>query len=110
VAELLEEIVAVKKRDQDDTKAGFSRSYVKKIMIGFKASTPQKIKGLIESLSEREIEVLHLITSGLSNKDIAEKLFISLNTVKTHTKNINSKLNVNSRTRAIARAKELGIL
>jgi LuxR family maltose regulon positive regulatory protein len=110
VAELLEEIVAVKKRDQDDIKAGFSQSYVKKIMIGFKASTPPKIEGLFESLSEREIEVLFLIARGLSNKDIAEKLFISLNTVKTHTKNINSKLNVNSRTRAVARAKELGIL
>jgi len=110
VAELLEEIVAVKKHDQDDTKAGFSRSYVKKIMIGFKASAPPKTKGLLESLSEREIEVLHLIARGLSNKDIAEKLFISLNTVKTHTKNINSKLNVNSRTRAVARAKEIGIL
>jgi LuxR family maltose regulon positive regulatory protein len=62
----------------------------------------------------RELEYLAqayiLIAAGLRNREIAEKLFISLNTVKTHTKNINSKLNVNSRTKAIARAKELGLL
>jgi len=110
VAELFEEILGAKKSDHDDTKASFSRSYVKKIVIAFKAGTPPKIKGLLEPLSEREIEVLSLIAAGLSNKDIAEKLFISLNTVKTHTKNINSKLDVNSRIKAATRAKELGIL
>jgi len=110
VAELLEEILGAEKSDHDDTKASFSRSYVKKIVIAFKAGTPPKIKGLLEPLSEREIEVLSLIAAGLSNKDIAEKLFISLNTVKTHTKNINSKLDVNSRIKAATRAKELGIL
>ena len=75
-----------------------------------KAGAPRKIEGLQESLSERELEVLHLIAAGLRNREIADKLFISLNTVKTHTKNINSKLNVNSRIKAIARAKELGLL
>ena len=65
---------------------------------------------LFEPLSERELEVLRLIKTGLTNLGIGEHLFISLNTVRTHTKNINSKLNVNSRTQAIARAKELGII
>ncbi|HSQ83498.1 MAG TPA: LuxR C-terminal-related transcriptional regulator, partial [Desulfobacterales bacterium] len=110
VAELLEEILAVQKQDHDATKAGFSLSYAKKIWSAFKTVMPPKIEGMMDPISEREIEVLFLIARGLSNKDIAEKLFISLNTVKTHTKNINSKLNVNSRTRAVARAKELGIL
>ena len=110
VAELLEEIIAVKKRDHDAAKAGFSLSYVKKLLSAFKAGTPPKIEGLLDPISERELEVLHLIAAGLSNREIAEKLFISLNTVKTHTKNINSKLNVNSRTQAVARAKELGLL
>ena len=64
----------------------------------------------MDPMSDRELEVLHLIAAGLSNREIAEKLFISLNTVKTHTKNINSKLNVNSRTKAVARAKEIGLL
>jgi LuxR family maltose regulon positive regulatory protein len=110
VAELLEEISAVKKRDHDATKAGFSLSYVKKLLSVFKAATPPKIEGIMDPISERELEVLHLIEAGLSNREIADKLFISLNTVKTHTKNINSKLDVNSRTRAVARAKELGLL
>ena len=110
VAELLEEFVAVHKRDHDDTKAGFSLSYVKKILSVFKAVTPPKIQGLMDPMSDRELEVLHLIAAGLSNREIAEKLFISLNTVKTHTKNINSKLDVNSRIKAVARAKAIGLL
>ena len=110
VAELLEEICAVKKRDHDDTKAGFSLSYAKKIWSVFQAGTTPKIDGLMDPISERELEVLYLIAAGLSNREIADKLFISLNTVKTHTKNINSKLGVNSRIKAVARAKELGLL
>ncbi len=110
VAELLEEVIAVKKRDHDDANAGFSLSYAKKILSVFKAAAPPKIEGLMDPISERELEVLRLIAAGLSNREIAERLFISLNTVKTHTKNINSKLNVNSRTKAIAQAKELGLL
>ena len=110
VAELLEEIIDVKKRDHDDTKAGFSLAYAKKILSVFKAGTPIKVEGLMDPMSDRELEVLHLIVAGLSNREIAEKLFISLNTVKTHTKNISSKLNVNSRTKAVVRAKELGLL
>jgi LuxR family maltose regulon positive regulatory protein len=110
VADLLEEIAAVKKRDHDAANAGFSLAYAKKILSVFRAATPPKIEGLMDPISEREVEVLHLIAAGLSNREIAEKLFISLNTVKTHTKNINSKLDVNSRTKAVARAKELGLL
>jgi LuxR family maltose regulon positive regulatory protein len=110
VAVLLEEIVAVKTRDHDASRAGFSLSYARRILSAFKAATPPKVEGLLDPISERELEVLHLIAAGLSNREIAEKLFISLNTVKTHTKNINSKLDVNNRTRAVAKAKELGLL
>jgi LuxR family maltose regulon positive regulatory protein len=110
VADLLEEMVAVKKRDHDAAKAGFSLSYAKKILSAFKTSKPPKIEGLMDPISDRELEVLHLIAAGLSNREIADKLFISLNTVKTHTKNINSKMNVSSRTKAVIRAKEIGLL
>jgi LuxR family maltose regulon positive regulatory protein len=110
VADLLEEILAVKKREHDAAKEGFCLSYAKKIRSAFKTVTPPKIEGLMDPISERELEVLRLIAAGLSNREIADKLFISLNTVKTHTKNINSKLDVNSRTRAVARAKELRLL
>jgi len=110
VADLLKEVLVVKKQDHNHIQAGFSLSYVKKILTAFKATTPPKTEGLMDPMSERELEVLRLIATGLSNKEIAEKLFISLNTVKTHTKSINSKLNVSSRTKAISRAKQLGIL
>jgi DNA-binding NarL/FixJ family response regulator len=61
-------------------------------------------------LSEREIEVLRLIADGLSNKEIAEKLFIAEGTAKNHVSNILSKLEARDRAQAVARAKELGLL
>jgi LuxR family maltose regulon positive regulatory protein len=65
---------------------------------------------LLEPLSEREREVLHLIAQGLTNPEIAARLYLSLNTVKAHTRNIYGKLDVHSRTQAVARARALGIL
>jgi len=65
---------------------------------------------LAESLSERELEVLRLLAAGYKYKEVAERLVISMNTVRSHTKNVYSKLNVNNRTQAITRAKELNML
>ena len=65
---------------------------------------------LIEPLSHREAEVLHLIAQGLSNQEISERLFLALDTVKGHNRNIFSKLQVQRRTEAVARARELGVL
>jgi LuxR family maltose regulon positive regulatory protein len=64
----------------------------------------------VSVLSDREIETLKLIVHGLSNQEIADKLFISLNTVKTHLKNLFLKLDVDSRTKAVDKAKDLGII
>jgi LuxR family maltose regulon positive regulatory protein len=64
---------------------------------------------LIEPLSERELEVLRLLRSELSGPEIARELVVSLNTLRTHTKNIFSKLGVNNRRAAIHRAEELGL-
>ena len=61
-------------------------------------------------ISRREYEVLELIACGLSNQEIAEKLFVSTSTVKTHTSNLFAKLDARRRTQAIQRAKELRIL
>jgi LuxR family maltose regulon positive regulatory protein len=66
--------------------------------------------GLTEKLSGRELAVLQLIARGCSNQEISERLFISLHTVKTHARHINSKLGVERRTQAVARAKGLGLL
>jgi LuxR family maltose regulon positive regulatory protein len=65
---------------------------------------------LTDPLTPRELDVLHLISQGLSNQRIAEELFIALNTVKRHTSSIYTKLDVKSRTQAVVRARELGLL
>jgi LuxR family maltose regulon positive regulatory protein len=67
-------------------------------------------QSLIEPLSQREIEILQLIAQGLSNHEISKRLFLALSTVKGHNRNIFGKLEVQSRTEAIARARELGLL
>ena len=65
---------------------------------------------LIEPLSQRELEILQLIAQGLSNRQISERLFLALSTVKRHNGNIYGKLQVQRRTEAVARARELGLL
>jgi LuxR family transcriptional regulator, maltose regulon positive regulatory protein len=67
-------------------------------------------QGLVEPLSERELEVLGLVARGLSNQEIGERLFIALDTVKGHNRRIFEKLDVKRRTEAIARARELRLL
>lgn len=68
------------------------------------------IQPLIDPLSERELEVLHLIAQGLSNQEITQKLVVALSTVKGHNLRIFAKLQAKSRTEAVARARELGLL
>jgi ATP/maltotriose-dependent transcriptional regulator MalT len=64
----------------------------------------------IEPLSQREFEILKLISLGLSNREIGERLFLALDTVKGHNRRIFEKLQVQSRTEAVARARDLGLL
>ena len=65
---------------------------------------------LTEPLTDRELEVLQLMSDGLTYNEIAAQIMVSLNTVRTHVKNIYSKLYVHKRSQAIARARELNIL
>jgi len=65
---------------------------------------------MIEPLSQRELKILQLIAHGLSNREICERLFLALSTVKGHNRIIFDKLQVQSRTEAVARARDLGLL
>jgi LuxR family maltose regulon positive regulatory protein len=93
--------------------------YVRRLLAAFPAERQEKTIALksqdpdsewIEPLSEREIEVLGLIAEGLTNQEISGRLYVSLNTVKAHTRNIYSKIGVNNRTHAVSKARTLGIL
>jgi NarL family two-component system response regulator LiaR len=83
------------------------RKLIKKVNL--KATITQSAKEDI-SLSAREKEVLICISLGLSNQEIANYLNLSIHTIKTHSSNLFSKLDVKRRTQAVKRAKELGIL
>ena len=102
---------------------GIAPDYVSQLLSAFPSAGPEQSRSpeeqtkipkpesaIVEPLSAREVEVLQLIAEGLTNKEIAAKLYLSLNTVKVHTRNINGKLAVSSRTKAVARARALGIL
>jgi predicted ATPase/DNA-binding NarL/FixJ family response regulator len=71
---------------------------------------PATTKASKQLLTERELEILHLVADGLSNREIADQLAFSVNTVKWYAKEIFSKLHVSSRTQAVTRARELGLL
>ena len=94
--------------------SGIMPNYIGKVLAVFEAEThrsdtpPSQV--LYEPLSHRELEVLHLIAQGLSNQEIGERLVLALDTVKGHNRSIFGKLQVQRRTEAIARARELGLL
>ncbi|HZM22558.1 MAG TPA: LuxR C-terminal-related transcriptional regulator, partial [Anaerolineales bacterium] len=92
--------------------------YVAKLRAALEAEM-QRVEGkspllsaapMIEPLSQRELEVLELIAQGLSNDEIGKRLFLALDTVKGHNRRIYDKLQVQRRTEAVARARELGLL
>ena len=68
------------------------------------------VAGLVEPLTERELEVLRLLAAGAPNRAIARELVITLDTVKRHVSHLFSKLEVANRTQAVTRARELGLL
>ncbi|OKP86062.1 transcriptional regulator [Paenibacillus helianthi] len=96
--------------------------YRRKLLAAFEAENPQHSQlrsaqqlprtsqPLIETLSGRELEILQLIAQGLSNREISERLFLALSTVKGYNRNIFDKLQVSRRTEAVARARRLGLL
>ena len=110
IAELIRETVA----------RGILPNYTGKLLAAFEEdqgldeetplSASPASSSLIEPLSQRELEILRLFKTELSGPEIAQELVIALSTVRTHTKSIYSKLNVNSRRVAVKRAIELGLI
>jgi LuxR family maltose regulon positive regulatory protein len=91
---------------------GLFLNYVDNLLAAFPTDeSKQRPADLLpEPLSERELEVLRLVATGVSNQEIADQLFIALSTVKKHVGNILVKLDTPNRVQAIARARDLGLL
>ena len=91
---------------------GIAPRYVRQLLADAGGAGPRALatQELVEPLSERELDVLRLLGSDLNGPDIARELVVSLNTVRTHTKSIYSKLGVNTRRAAVRRAEALGLL
>ena len=98
---------------------GIAPNYIRQLLAAFPVPEQEQTvptesrvpeSDYVESLSEREIEVLQLIAEGLTNPEIATRLFLSAHTVKVHTRNIYGKLDAHNRTEAVTRARSLGIL
>jgi LuxR family maltose regulon positive regulatory protein len=92
---------------------GVAPEYVGQLLAAIRteeSAPPSDVPQLVEPLSERELQVLRLIVTGLSNQQIAEELVLAVSTIKWHINNLYSKLGVGSRTQAIARARELDLI
>ena len=103
----------------DSLNHGTRSEYVQQLLSAFPGQDPGQDRAsvsqgnqseLVEPLSDREIEVLRLVAKGLTNQVIAQRLYLSIHTIKTHTRNIYGKLGVNNRTQAVNKARTLGIL
>ena len=100
---------------QQAAACGMMPGYTARLLAAFGTHPPEGARSppsqpLVEPLSPRELEVLELIAQGLSNREIGQRLFLALSTVKGHNRNIYGKLQVQRRTEAVARARELGLL
>ncbi|MGK7397320.1 MAG: LuxR C-terminal-related transcriptional regulator [Candidatus Cyclobacteriaceae bacterium M3_2C_046] len=93
---------------QNKNKA-IASSYLNKLLAAF-GEIKNENNSPLDLLSQRELDTLQLIAQGMTNQDVADQLFISLNTVKTHLKNIYLKLEINKRTDAVSKARQLGLL
>jgi LuxR family maltose regulon positive regulatory protein len=98
---------------------GLEPAYTRRLLAAFPVAEPEYAPSApasgppsewVEPLSAREREVLQCIAEGLSNQDIAARLYLSVHTVKVHARNIYAKLAVTNRTQAVARGRALGIL
>ena len=119
MSKLLLKVLDAKQKSQPALLHPISLTYIRKLLAAFsRVTTPrladridqETVQPLVESLSERELEVLQRIAAGMSNQEIAQEFVVSVGTIKTHINNLYGKLSVHSRTQAIVRARELHLL
>ncbi|NPE30104.1 hypothetical protein HNV12_19550 [Methanococcoides sp. SA1] len=108
IENLLQIILNESKEEKSDTKLPID--YIEKLLLVFETEKSHHKKKSDEIISKRELEILKLLAVDLSNQEIADKLFISLNTVKTHAKKIYMKLDVPNRRQAVKKAQEMGLI
>jgi LuxR family maltose regulon positive regulatory protein len=111
MGDLLSEVLDAQQRGRLDATPSVPMRYLAKLLAALaREDAAPAAERLPEPLSERELEVLALVAAGMSNKEIAGRLFVSVTTVKTHINNLYRKLDARSRIQAVACARELGIL
>ncbi|MCU0473653.1 MAG: LuxR C-terminal-related transcriptional regulator [Bacteroidales bacterium] len=106
INDLLKEVYKI----QATTKTKIPKELINKLKLAIEKKEKFMKNNLGSGLSDRELDTLKLIAEDLSNREIADKLFISLNTAKTHVRNILLKLDVENRSQAVTKAKEQGII
>lgn len=117
VAQLVRDWVHTANRDAADAGGAIPQAYVERLLSILKLAVPPEVTSaaelgsqFVEPLTRREIEVLRLMSEGLSNRALSERMFVSQATTRTHLRNINVKLGVHSRVQAIAVARRRGII
>jgi LuxR family maltose regulon positive regulatory protein len=116
MAALLQSFIRARQRSGAALNSGAAREHLNRVVRAFRAPVgrPERAEpaasGLVEPLTKRELEVLGLIAAGRPNQEIADELVVTLATVKKHTSHIFDKLGAASRTQAVARARELGLI
>ena len=89
---------------------GIHPEYVGEILAAFDEDSRESLPPGLEPLSDRELEVLRLLAAGMTNRQIADQLIVSISTVKSHVHHISGKLDASNRTQAVSRARKLGLL
>ena len=116
VHDLLQIVVSVFESGSGSRAVNPRHKCVQQLLAAFGLAGPKQTRqseaqsASVEPLSDRELEVLQHIAEGLTNREIAERLYLSVYTVKAHARSIYDKLEANNRTQAVAKARELGIL
>jgi LuxR family maltose regulon positive regulatory protein len=116
MAALLQSLIRTRERSGAALTSGAAREHLHRVVRAFRppVGRPERAEsgasGLVEPLTDRELEVLGLIAAGRPNREIADQLVVTLETVKKHTSHIFAKLGAASRTQAVARARELGLI